>query len=58
MTGRVLAEDVDTRVTLDVLAGARSVVDVRVYVWQPRAARWRLLTVAEQKAMWDMRLDR
>jgi hypothetical protein len=55
MTGRVLAEDVDARVALDVLSAARSVVDVRVYVWQPRAERWRLLTVAEQKAMWEMR---
>jgi hypothetical protein len=51
MTGRVLAEDVDARAALEVLAEARSVVDVRVYVWQPRAERWRLLSVAEQKAM-------
>jgi hypothetical protein len=51
MTGKVLAEDVDARAALEVLAEARSVVDVRVYVWQPRAERWRLLSVAEQKAM-------
>ena len=55
LTRRVLAEDVDTRTTLDVLAEVPSVVDVRVYVWQPKARRWRLLTVAEQKAMWDLR---
>jgi hypothetical protein len=55
MTGRVLAEDVDARAALDVLGEARSVFDVRVYVWQPRSGKWRLLTVAEQKAMWDKR---
>ena len=39
MTGEVLAEDVEARGALDVLAGTRNVVDVRVYVWQPRAKR-------------------
>ena len=35
--------------------GCERVVDVRVYVWQPRAKKWRLLTMAEQKAMWERR---
>jgi hypothetical protein len=51
MTGEVLAEDVGARAALDVLAGIERVVDVRVYVWQPRAKRWRLLTLAEQKTL-------
>jgi hypothetical protein len=55
MTGRVLAEDVDARSTLEVLKDVRGLVDVRLYVWQPRAKRWRLLTIAEQKAMWAKR---
>jgi hypothetical protein len=55
MTGNVLAEDADTRATVDLLEGIRSVVDVRIYTWQPQANRWRLLTVAEQKAMWELR---
>jgi hypothetical protein len=55
MTGEVLAEDADARATVDFLEEIRSVVDVRVYTWQPRAQRWRLLTVAEQKAMWELR---
>jgi hypothetical protein len=55
MTGEVLTEDADARATVDFLDGVRSVVDVRVYTWQPRAERWRLLTVAEQKAMWELR---
>jgi hypothetical protein len=55
MSGRVLAEDVDARATLTALADVHSVVDVRVYVWQPRAKKWRLLTIGEQKAMWERR---
>lgn len=51
MTGEVLAEDVEARGALDALAGTHRLVDVRVYVWQPRAKRWRLLTLAEQKAL-------
>ena len=55
MTGAVLAEDVEAREALDVLAGLPSVVDVRVSVWQPKAQRWRLLTPGEQKALWARR---
>jgi hypothetical protein len=55
MTGRMLAEDADAQAAVDVLKDVRSVVDVRVYVWQPRAQKWRLLTVGEQKAMWARR---
>ena len=55
MSGRVLAEDAAAGATIRVLEGVRSVVDVRVYVWQPRALKWRLLTMGEQKAMWERR---
>ena len=55
MTGRVLAEAADARAAVRVLEQVRSVVDVRVYVWQPRAKKWRLLSLAEQKAMWARR---
>jgi hypothetical protein len=55
MSGRVLAEDAAAGATIRVLEGVRSVVDVRVYVWQPRAKKWRLLTIGEQKAMWERR---
>jgi hypothetical protein len=30
-------------------------VDVTVYVWEPKAERWRLLTFGETKALWDYR---
>lgn len=57
---QVLGEGVNTRETVDLLRGVRSVVDVHVYVWEParkRAgqARWRMLTLAEQGALWELR---
>jgi hypothetical protein len=51
----VLAEDADTRATLDVLANVRSIVDVTVWVWRPETQSWRLLTLTEQKALWRHR---
>jgi hypothetical protein len=55
LSGQVLAEDADARATVALLRNARSVVDVHVYVWQPQAARWRLLSIGEQKGMWERR---
>jgi hypothetical protein len=54
-TSAVLAEGADTRATVDLLAALDSVVDVRIYVWQPTAESWRLLTLGEQKALWGFR---
>jgi hypothetical protein len=58
MTEQVLAEDAGARSVVDLLKDVRSVVDVRIYVWQPRAKKWRLLTFGEQKAMWERRGER
>jgi hypothetical protein len=55
MSARVLAEGVGTRETLELLAGMRSVVDARIYVWAPSSDRWRLLSIAEQRALWQLR---
>jgi hypothetical protein len=52
---RELVEDADARTTISALEQVSSIVDVRVYVWQPRAKRWRMLTMAEQKALWERR---
>ncbi|HWF74176.1 MAG TPA: hypothetical protein VG186_12565 [Solirubrobacteraceae bacterium] len=54
LSREVLGEDVSGRETAEVLRGVRSVVDVNVYVWEPGHERWRLLTVAEQGALWEL----
>lgn len=53
MTRQSLAEDVGAQEALDVLSEARSIVDVNVYVWQEERERWRPLTFAERRVMWD-----
>ena len=55
MTGAVTAEDASTRATVDLLGDVRSVADVRIYVWDDEAERWRLLTLAEQRKLWELR---
>jgi len=55
MTGVVKAEDVETRATVDLLREVRAVGDVRVYVWSDDAERWRLLTLDEQRMLWELR---
>jgi hypothetical protein len=54
-TRAVLADDALARETLAVLADVRSTVDVHVFVWEPDDERWRLLTLAEQRTLWDRR---
>jgi hypothetical protein len=54
-SGEVLAEGLDARATVDLLEGVDSVVDVRLYVWMQKAARWRLLTLDERRALWQFR---
>jgi hypothetical protein len=53
MTREELADDVLAQEALDVLRDARSIVDVNVYVWQEERERWRPLTFAERRVMWD-----
>jgi hypothetical protein len=55
MTGETLAEDVDTRAALEALQGLRSVNDVRVFARRDEGEDWRLLTLREQRALWDAR---
>ena len=55
VTGQVLADGATARVTVDLLKEVRSVVDVRIYVWEPKPSKWRLLTLGEQKALWRFR---
>jgi hypothetical protein len=55
MTRQVLGEGLATPDTVELLEDVRSVVDVRVFVWEPDGERWRPLTLAEQKALWAFR---
>ena len=55
VTRETLAEHVDTRSALGVLRGVRSTVDVHVYVHEPATDTWRLLSLGEQRALWDAR---
>jgi hypothetical protein len=55
MTRQTLAEDADGRATVDLLKGVRSVVDVRISAWDHALAKWRLLSLGEQRAIWDLR---
>jgi hypothetical protein len=55
MSARVLAEGIGARATIDLLEGMHSVTDARIFVWIEATGRWRLLTHAEQKALWGFR---
>ena len=55
-TRALLADGALARETLSVLGDVRSSVDVHVYVWAPDDDRWRLLTLAEQRALWERRV--
>jgi hypothetical protein len=54
-TKAVLADDVGAREALTALGDVRSSVDVHVYVWEAADERWRLLRLAEQRALWERR---
>jgi hypothetical protein len=55
MSGQVLAEGADARTTVDLLRDVRSVNHVRIYVWRPKDAVWRLLRLDEQRKLWSLR---
>jgi hypothetical protein len=55
VTRQVLTEGAHAREALEVLDGVRSIVDVNVYVWQPKTEKWRLLSFEERRLLWDAR---
>ena len=55
MTRQVVADDVDAREAVAALADVRSIVDVIVYVWDPEADHWRMLSFGETQALWEHR---
>jgi hypothetical protein len=55
VTREVLADGAGLRETLEVLAGVARKNDVTVSIWEPEDERWRLLSLAEQDAVWSRR---
>jgi hypothetical protein len=55
MMNEVLVEDSGARATVDALGEVRSIVDVRIYVWNEAAEDWRPLTPAEKRGLWRFR---
>jgi hypothetical protein len=55
MTKRVLAEDAGLDATVELLEGVRSIVDVSIHVWEPKAARWQELSLREKRMLWGFR---
>ena len=55
LSRRVLLQDGSVREMLALLGGIARMHDVTVYVWEPGEDRWRLLTMAEQRVVWDRR---
>jgi hypothetical protein len=54
MTRQPLLDGGSGRDALAALRNARSVVDVSVYVWHDEQEQWRLLTLPEQRALWEL----
>jgi hypothetical protein len=55
MTRAVLADDVGARAAVAALADVRSIVDVSISVWDDDAQRWRMLSFAERRGLWEHR---
>jgi hypothetical protein len=55
VTRAVLADDASVAETLDALGRVERMHDLSVYVWEPGDDRWRLLSLAEQEAVWRRR---
>ena len=53
MTRQPLADDADLRTAVAALEGARSVVDVNVYVWQDDD--WFQLSQGDRRRLWGLR---
>lgn len=55
VTREVLVDGADARSTIQLLDGIRSLVDVTIWVWQPDADRWRMLSLEEARSLWEYR---
>ena len=58
LSRRVLQEDGGVGDTLELLRDVPSALDVSISVWEPDEDRWRLLSLAEQRVVWERRSRR
>jgi hypothetical protein len=55
LSREVVANQAGLAETIALLGDVRQPVDVSVYVWEPKADDWRLLTRRELSMLWDRR---
>jgi hypothetical protein len=55
LSRELLADDAGAAATIELLRGIERPVDVSLYVWEPKADKWRLLTRRERALLWDRR---
>jgi hypothetical protein len=55
LSREVVADDADLTATVQALRGLAQAVDASVYVWEPKACEWRLLTRRELSLLWERR---
>jgi len=55
LSRQVLAHDAALSEALEALRGVGSVVDAKVYVWEPDQEDWRPLTLSERRTLWGFR---
>jgi hypothetical protein len=54
MTRQTVLEDGAAADAVAALRDVRRIADVDVYVWQEKSKRWRLISLAEQRALLDL----
>jgi hypothetical protein len=55
LSREVVADDAGLDEAVELLGGFSQPVDASVYVWEPKANDWRLLTRRELSLLWDRR---
>lgn len=55
LSGRTVADDTGAREVVEAMRASRSIADLRVDVWDPRAEGWRPLSLRERNALWAFR---
>jgi hypothetical protein len=58
LSRKLLQEDGSVRETLELLGRVEREQDVTIYVWEPGEERWRLLSLAEHRVIWERRNGR